>query len=213
MKLLGILWNSMDSKKDEALEYIKKFGNVIYWDIDLGEDYKEFLTELYPFNESEKWKAEYKINGLVDRYDTNRIRILIIDLKEDEKVYLKNKDKMMYKNVLELKVYLRKKYDYLVKKNTMSGVKKFDNVFHMTDDQKEYEKDLKTIIKYLRKHFERKNGFMQIDDFVDENICQTEQWGTRPKLWINRNILFKENTQNTFECYSEVFNMYLMKLK
>ena len=32
MKLLGILWNSMDSKKDEALEYIKKFGNVIYWD-------------------------------------------------------------------------------------------------------------------------------------------------------------------------------------
>lgn len=212
MKLLGILWNSMDSKKDEALEYIKKFGNVIYWDIDLGEDYKEFLTELYPFNESEKWKAEYKINGLVDRYDTNRIRILIIDLKEDEKVYLKNKDKMMYKNVLELKVSLRKRYDYLVKENTMSDVKKFDNVFHMTDDQKEYEKDLKIIIKYLRKTFERKNGFMQIDEFVDECTCQTEQWGTRPKLWINRNILFKENTQNTFECYSELFNMYLMRL-
>lgn len=212
MKLLGILWNSMDSKKDEALEYIKKFGNVIYWDIDLGEDYKAFLTELYPFNESEKWKADYKINGLVYRYDTNRIRILIIDLKEDEKVYLKNKDKMMYKNVLELKVSLRKKYDYLVKENTMSGVKKYDNVFHMTDDQKEYEKDLKIIIKYLRKNFERKNGFMKIDGFVDEDTCQTEQWGTRPKLWINRNILFKENTQNTFECYSELFNMYLMKL-
>jgi len=53
---------------------------------------------------------------------------------------------------------------------------------------------------------------MQIDGFVDGNTCQTEQWGTRPKLWINRNILFKENTQNTFECYSELFNMYLMKL-
>ena len=212
MKLLGILWNSIGEYVDEATDDIKKYCNVKYYDLDLGKDYKNFLLELYPFNESEKWKAEFKVNGLVDKYKSNKIRILILDIPKDEKVYLKNKDKMMYKNVLELKVFIRKKYEHLVTQNVLKDGKSYDNVFHMTDDEDEYIDNLPIILKYLPKHLKTNEDLMSISDFVDPNLLQREIKGTRNKYWITPNLLFKENYVNTFENYSEVFNMYFMRL-
>lgn len=211
MKLLGILWNSIGNKKDEAIKEIQKYGNVSYYDVDLGNCYKNFLEELYPFNESEKWKADYKIKCLVNKYENNCIRIVFVDMPKSEKVYLKNKDKMMYKNVLDLKVSLRKKYKHLTISDTDKNQKSYDNVFHMTDDELEYEKDLCVIIKYMSFIFSRKKGFLILDDFIDKERAFTEKWGTRNKIWLNKEILFKENTEGTYESYCEVFNMYLLK--
>ena len=210
MKLIGVLWNSIGDKKNEATEYIKQYGDVIYWDVDLKNNYKQFLLDLYPFNETEKWKAQYKIDGLFNKYLDNTIRIMIIDIPQTEKVYLKNKDKMMYKNVLDLKVTLRKKYKHLTMHDNKNVEKTYDNVFHMSDDENEYEKDLIIILKYLSNILERKNGFLVLDDFVDESRCSDEKWGTRNKVWLNKYFMYKENTKNTYESYSEVLNMYLL---
>ena len=211
MKLLGILWNSIGDKKDEAIKEIQKYGSVLYYDVDLGVDYKNFLQDLYPFNESEKWKADFKIKGLVNKYKNNSIRIVFMDIPISEKVYLKNKDKMMYKNVLDLKVYLRKKYKHLIIDNNTENQKSYDNVFHMTDDELEYEKDLCVLMEHIPFIFERKDGFLILDRFVDKEQTFLEKWGTRKKIWLNNKILFKENTEGTYESYCEVFNMYLLK--
>lgn len=212
MKLLGILWNSIGDKRDEAIEDIKRYGNVSFCDVDFGSDYRNFLLDMYPFNESEKWKAEFKVNGLVDKYKNNSIRIIIIDIPKVEKVYLKNKDKMMYKNVLELKVFIRKKYEGLVIENTKTCGKSYDNIFHMTDDEQEYEENLPVILDYLSRHLDLNGNLMSISEFIDESLLKIEDRGTRKKYWITNNLLFKENSENTFENYSEIFNMYFMKL-
>ena len=211
MKLLGVLWNSIGDKKDEAIKEIQKYGSVLYYDVDLGDNYKKFLEDLYPFNESEKLKAEFKINGLVNKYKDNSIRIVFIDMPKSEKVYLQNKDKMMYKNVLELKVYLRKKYKHLIIDNNTENQKSYDNVFHMTDDELEYEKDLCVLMNHIPFIFERRDGFLILDSFIDKEQTFFEKWGTRNKIWLNNKILFKENTEGTYESYCEVFNMYLLK--
>lgn len=211
MKLLGILWNSIGDKKDEAIKEIQKYGNVLYYDVDLANDYRAFLEDLYPFNESEKRKAEFKINGLVDKYKNNCIRIVFIDMPNSEKVYLKNKDKMMYKNVLELKVSLRRKYKHLIITDLNENQKSYDNVFHMTDDEREYEKDLFVVMKHIPFIFNRTNGFLEIEHLIDKEQTFTEKWGTRNKVWLNKEILFKENTEGTYESYCEIFNMYLLK--
>ncbi len=211
MKLLGILWNSIGDKKEEAIKEIQKYGNTLYYDVDLGEQYESFLRDLYPFNENEKWKAEYKINGLVNKYKNNIIRIVFIDMQKSEKVYLKNKNKMMYKNVLDLKVSLRKKYKYLIIDNKVDNQKSYDNVFHMTDDELEYENDLCILIKYISRIMDRKNGYLVLDYMVDSEQTYNEKWETRNKIWLNKEFLFKENTEGTYESYCEVFNMYLLK--
>lgn len=211
MKLLGILWNSIGDKKDEAIQEIRKYGKVLYYDVDLGDDYRKFLEDLYPFNENEKWKAEFKIRGLVNKYKNNNIRIIFIDMPKSEKTYLKNKDKMMYKNVLDLKVSLRRKYKHLIITDIDKDQKNYDNVFHMTDDELEYEKDLCVIIKHMPFILNRRNGFLILDHLIDKGQTFTEKWGTRNKIWLNKEILFKENTEGTYESYCEVFNMYLLK--
>lgn len=213
MKLLGILWNSIGDKKDDAIKLINEYANVDYrFDVDFKDDYAEFIRELYPFNSDEKWKAEYKINGLVGKYINNEITILFLDMEKTDKIYLKNKDKMMYKNVLDLKVRLRKSFKSCILKDTQDfkGVS-YDNVFHMTDDEEEYRENIFVVFKYLSKYAKRDNGCLVLDDYIQKDSVIPEKWGTRNKFWINNNLLYKENTDRTYECYSEIFNMHLMK--
>lgn len=210
MKLLGIFWNSIGNNIDEAISDIKNYSEIdkIY-KIDLEENYKNFIKELYPFSTTELWKAEFKIQGLVDKYDDNNIYLIIMNMFEDDKVYLPQKQKYMYKNVLELKVKIRNKYRYLVNNNQLFGDKSinYDNVYHMTDDRKEYEDNLPTILKYLP----LAGININLNDFVDEDIIKKESFGTRNKFWINNKIMYKEETLGSWESFSEVFNMHFMK--
>lgn len=213
MRLLGILWNSLENHKDEALDFIRYYGKIVdFIDIDFGSEYENFIKELYPFNLKEKWKSEWKIKGLVNKYSDNYIRLVFIDIPKCEKVFLPNKNKMMYQNVLELKVKLRKKFKAFDNKNiNVAENISYNNVFHMSDDELEYENDIKIVIKYLSKFKKRVNGFLNVDNYFDKERILSERWGTRNNFWFNKNIMFKENTKETYESFSEIFNMYLMK--
>ena len=115
---------------------------------------------------------------------------------------------MMYKNVLDLKVNIRRKFKYLLNESCNSS---YDNIFHLSDDSSEFINDFYIIIKYLSKHLKRSSNFIKIDDFVDENLILQEHRGTREKLWLNDKCLYKKQTIGTLEAYSELFNMYYMK--
>lgn len=215
MKLFGILWNSIGDNVEEALNDIQKKSTINYlWKIDLGKDYENFIRELYPFSEDELWKAEYKINGLVNKYQDNYIYIMQLELSDDKKIYLPEKGKYMYQNVLDLKVSIRRKYRHLVlpQEDYINNQKvHYDNVFHMTDDPQEYEENFPIIFKYLTRCANRNNGFLVIDDYVKLNQIRPEVGGSRNKFWIDNHIMFKSETLGSFESYTEIFNMYMMK--
>lgn len=215
MRLFGVLWNSIGESAENAINDIQQQAKINHlWKVDLGEDYVDFIKELYPFSEEELWKAEYKINGLVDKYKDNYIYIMQLELPDDKKIYLPQKGKYMYQNVLDLKVGIRRKYRHLVipqDEHIYDQQVSYDNVFHMTDDPQEYEENFPIIFKYLTKCANRNNGFLSIDDYVELDKIRPEIGGSRNKFWLNEYIMFKTETPSSFESYTEIFNMYLMQ--
>ena len=214
MKLLGILWNSLGNEKSNAIRDIEMYSSITEKiEVDLNDRFPDFIRELYPFNEDEKWKAEYKISGLYNQYENNTITILALEIEPGEKVFLKQKNKYMYKNVLDLKVFIRRKYRHLIKNNMLEEKLKvnYDNVFHMTDDEMEYSENLPVILKYLSDKIIRHKGFLDIDKFVDYNNERREELGTRNNIWITDSLMFKEEPKGTFEASAEVFSSYVYK--
>ena len=88
MKLLGVLWNSMEEHWKDALVDIEQYGKIVkIYSIDFKQDFEPFIKSLYPFSETEMWKAEYKIAGLLNQYKDNKIHIVLMDIPKTEKVY------------------------------------------------------------------------------------------------------------------------------
>lgn len=213
MKLLGVLWNSMEDHWKDALVDLEQYGKITkIYSIDFKQNFEPFIKSLYPFSETEMWKAEYKIAGLLNQYKDNKIHIVLIDIPKTEKVFLPQKDKYMYSNVLEMKVAIRHKYKHLLKDNAFgkqNGVS-YDNVFHMTDDELEYEDNLFSILPFLIKYNTDSSAF-ELDDFIEADNIKVEPNGSRNAFWLTPSIMFKEQTDGTFESYSELFDMYLMQ--
>ena len=213
MRLLGVIWNSVEDKWSDVIKDIEQYGKVEkVYSIDFGNDFANFIKELYPFSPEELWKSEYKINGLINQYKDNIVHIVIIDIPQVKKVFLPQKNKDMYQNVLDMKVGIRRKYKYLIKENsfgTKNGVS-YDNVFHMTDDEQEYNDNLLSVIPFLIKH-NPNEGPLSLEYFVDKNDTVFEKNGSRKAYWLTPDLMFKEETDGTYESYSELFNSHLMK--
>lgn len=146
MKCIGILWNSMNELRDEAINDIKKYAvieDIVC--IDFEDRYFDFITDIYPFDGKHKDINIFKANILIDKYESNEICILFLNMLDSEKVYCERKHTYIYKNIEELKQYIRNKY-----KARINGYF-FDNIYHMTDDEKEYIFTLNIINSYLRK--------------------------------------------------------------
>lgn len=208
MKLIGIVWNPGIPYIKDIKTIIEKYGYVkemVY--INFGSEFPAFLNELYyDKTPGEEIKASQKIVSLVNRYSQNDGYIILIEISESEQVYLAAKEKYMYKNVLEMKMELRTKYSFTL--NTPLCVeKKFDNIFHCSDDIEEYHFDLPIILKYILKDC---NRMFNISSFIDTEKKQTN--GTRYNFWITDDLFFKQETPNSFESFSEIFNMNYMQI-
>ena len=144
MKSIGILWNSMNDFREEALNDIQRYAsieNMIV--IDFKDKYLDFLGDIYPFDGVHKDIHIFKGNTLIDKYESNDICILFLDLPDSTKEFCDRKHTYIYKNIEELKQFIRNKY-----KNIVNGYV-FDNIFHMTDDEKEYLFTLDVVNRYL----------------------------------------------------------------
>lgn len=147
MKCIGILWNSMNNFREMAFEDIKQYAKIDeVLCIDFKEQYRSFIKSLYPFDGRHKGLDDYKADIMVDQYESNEICVLFLDVFDSEKEYYERKRVYLYKNVEKLKQLIRNKYKNLVVNY------KFDNVFHMTDDEKEYLFTLKILSEYLKRH-------------------------------------------------------------
>ncbi len=145
MLCLGILWNSVQEYKDMAIADIQKYGSLIgEFDMPLEENYEQFVRDIYAQDEIADWKVDKKVETMFNSSDIRTVTIVFIEVDLTEQFYHGGKKKLVYTNLENLKTGIRDKYGKMIKDYF------FDNVFHMTDDERELRADLKVVSNYLK---------------------------------------------------------------
>ena len=145
MFCLGILWNSMFEFKDEVFEDISKYGEIkkTYF-LDLGNDYEQFVRDIYSKDTIAEWKVNKKIETMFACTESRIVTVVILKLDPGEIEYHPLKKRNIFRNIEDMKINIREKY------RNYENVYFFDNLFHATDDEKEFKDDLDVIKKYLQ---------------------------------------------------------------
>ncbi len=145
MQCIGILWNSMEDYAIDAVQEINEFASVeAFFKIDLGNHFENFMREIYGYTTPEsEWKIEYKLKNSIGSYESRTIYILFIQIEIDKMDYVSRKKDYVPSSINRLKRFIREKYSRVVRHY------EFDNVFHLTESEDEYIKNLKTVEKYL----------------------------------------------------------------
>lgn len=204
MKAIAIIWNSMREHFNEALDDISNDAKIFdALKINFSDEFNSFISNIYPYEGDERWKLEYKTN-ILNRNDQNlEICILFLDVPDSTLKYVERKKQYIYENVEALKQKIRGKYKNII------DFYSYDNVFHMTDNEMEFNKTVLVVKKFLLSLLLKNRGFICLDDFfIDEKkfIDHNEEHGKRDKFWFaNEEFMFKNAKDNTFEIYSELF--------
>lgn len=145
MLCLGILWNSVQEYKDMAIEDIQKYGSLIgTFDMPLEENYEAFVRDIYAQDEIATWKVDKKVETMFNSSDVRTVTVVFIEVDLTDQFYHAGKKRMVYTNLENLKTGIRDKYGKMIKDYF------FDNVFHMTDDERELKTDLTVVSNYLK---------------------------------------------------------------
>ena len=111
MRVLGILWNGMQDHLGEALEDISKYGEVQEaFTINLGDSYEDFVRDIYAQDTIAEWKVNKKLETMFQCSDSRKITIVIVDVDTPKKEFHPLKKRMVYTNLENMKVNIRKKY-------------------------------------------------------------------------------------------------------
>lgn len=146
MKCIGIIWNSAFQYKEEITKIISRYALSIerQFEMNLGNQFEEFIWGIYMSESMEMWKIESKISHM--QLSSGRsIQIIIFEIDANAKRYHEKKKKYVYSNLQELKDLLRSSYRDRVQNYF------FDIIFHCTETEEEYQKCYEIIKKYIRK--------------------------------------------------------------
>lgn len=191
-----------------ALQDISKYSEITdIINIDFGSSFSNFISKIYPYTDEDLWKLKYKISHMDNIYESNEIKIIFLDIYASEKIFVERKGIYVYKSVEELKNYIRNKY-----KNQVNNYA-FDNIFHMTDDENEYEDTVKLIIKYIIDYFYSNKNGIDLDKILYKSVqCFDNNIGKRNKLFLfDRQIMYKEKKNGSLEDFAEVFCYQFLK--
>lgn len=211
MKAISFIWNSMNEHVNEALNDIKEYAiieDII--SVDFKEDFPNFIRKVYPYTGKDTWKVNYKIENM-EKYDNKNITIVFLDIDNEKKIFVERKGIYIYENVEKLKSFIRNKY-----KNIIDGYA-FDNVFHMTDDEEEYKATKDLVIDFILKFYDKNNEIINLDNIIYDKskykyLDKTYENGKRNKFFMCDNgLMFKEQTENSFECFAEKYCYELFK--
>lgn len=144
---IGILWNSLnDDMKREALELLQERSIITeYVAIDFEDNYRDFIKEIYYYNNEFEGIPIMKAGTLIDRYENNEILLIKMVINVSNYVYYNKLKGFMFKEIAELKSYIRKQF-----KSRITDYA-YDNVFHMTVDLDEYLYTDLICKKYIKK--------------------------------------------------------------
>lgn len=140
MVCLGILWNSMQEYLENVVEDVEEYGKVLdIFSLNLGDEYEKFVRDIYSQDEIAAWKVDKKIETMFQCSEGRKVTILLIDMETSKMEYHPLKKRYVFVNLESMKTDIRKKYSKLV------AYYFFDNIFHVSDDEKEYKADLGVI--------------------------------------------------------------------
>lgn len=128
-----------------AIDDIQKYGSLIgTFDMSLEENYEAFVRDIYAQDEIASWKVDKKVETMFNSSDVRTVTVVFIEVDLTEQFYHGGKKRMVYTNLENLKTGIRYKYGKMIKDYF------FDNVFHMTDDERELRADLTVVSNYLK---------------------------------------------------------------
>lgn len=144
LRCIGILWNSLEKNMIyEAVDRIKKNAEIINTaEVNLSKNYDNFIRDIYFYNNEKVGISAFKCASLIDRYETNNIMIIDLKVRIYSYIYYNNKKGFLMKEVSNLKTDIRNHY-----KNKIRNYS-YDNVFHMTVNEEEYNYTKKVLKKY-----------------------------------------------------------------
>lgn len=132
---VGILWNSLNEEfMSEAIEFIQKRATINECvSIDLKDEYRNFINEIYRYNKEFEGIPFIKSSTLIDKFDSNTIVILNLIVKVTNYIYYNSLKGYMFEEIAELKSFIRKYFKPKIREYA------YDNIFHLTVDPEEYE--------------------------------------------------------------------------
>ena len=144
LNCIGILWNALNSNlMADAIQQIGQFAEIESCSIvDLDSKYRDFIDDIYYFNNEFEGIPYLKGCGLINMYDTNMIAILYLKIRITGII----RDRMkgyMYREVADLKHFIRNNFKKKIRNYA------YDNIFHLTVDEDEYVFTDGIIKKYI----------------------------------------------------------------
>lgn len=157
MPCVGILWNSLNEEMmREAIQFISERSTIIgcvY--VDLKEKYRQFIDDIYVHNHEFEGIPVIKAGTLIDKYDSNTIVVLNLIIRVSNYIYFNKLKGYMLEEIAELKSFIRKYFKPKIRDYA------YDNIFHLTVDNKEFEYTDEVCKKYIKEY---KNNNRGIDD-------------------------------------------------
>lgn len=145
---IGILWNSLDrDMMEDAIRMLSKesiINDCIF--VDLDKDYRQFIEEIYLYNNEKVGIPVFKSSILIDKYDSNNIAVINMIIKVSNYIFYNDKKGYLFKEISELKEYIRNFFKDKIKDYA------YDNIFHLTVDEDEYKYTNDVCKKYLKEY-------------------------------------------------------------
>lgn len=143
---IGILWNSLSKEQmDEAIKFIGERATITdSISVDLGDEYRQFIYDIYHYNHEFEGIPVIKACTLIDRYDSNTIVILNLLVRITNYMYYNKQKGFMFEEIAELKSFIRKYFKTRIRDYA------YDNIFHLTVDDEEHEYTDTICKKYVR---------------------------------------------------------------
>lgn len=145
---VGILWNSLNKEMmEEAIQYIQEHSTITdLVAVDLQDQYKQFIKDIYLYNNEFEGIPVIKAGTLIDKYDSNTIIVLNMIMRVSNYIYFNKTKGFMFTEIAELKSFIRKYF------KTKINDYAYDNIFHLTVDNEEFEYTDGVCRKYIKEY-------------------------------------------------------------
>lgn len=136
---IGVIWNSLSGDlMEQAIQMLRCRATVRSVSMHTMDTrrYSNFIDDIYYFNDEREPKegtAYFKKCTTVDRYDSNTIALVYLEIEVTSLVFNKKKEEFNYLEIMALKDTIRNYFKKRIKDYA------FDNVFHLTVNEEEYE--------------------------------------------------------------------------
>lgn len=143
MKGVAIIWNMAHEFKDDIVNRMSERVEIVRkFDVNLGDKYFEFVRRIYEGEPVEKWKIDNKIKCM-KRIPLHHIYVVLYEFDSADVYYSDDKERVVYTQIQDMKDVIREEFSTKVK------FYYYDVTFHCSDDELEYEKNLRIIDEFI----------------------------------------------------------------